>query len=181
MRLLMLLTGALLLSGCAAGPISPTPTPPDLNLVTPGLAGSNAAPIYGRSAGEVSTPISVLLILSRAPRLNEPAQVTLVITSTLDAPGASAEIVLPPGAVATAGALRWTGDLRAQQAQRLEATIKFEQEGNWTLAGKALRPAGGNNVWGDMAVIYLHVTRAAGQVGFPPEPNAPHDAGQSTP
>ena len=121
------------------------------------------------------------LILSQAPRLDEPAQVTLVVTSTLDAPGTTAEILLPPGAVATGGALTWTGDLQAQQPQQLQATIKFTQEGDWTLQGKALRPAGGRDVWGDLAVIYLHVTREAGQAGFLKEPNAPHTGGQASP
>ena len=167
----IMLTGALILVGCSQQSASQTP------LSTPRAP----MPIYGQSAGEVRTPISVRLSLSHAPRLDEPAHVTLVITSTLDAPGATAEIALPPGAVATTGVLTWTGDLHAQQPQRLQATIKFVQEGDWTLTGKALATAGGRDVWGDMAVIYLHITRDAGQVGFPPEPNAPHGAGQSTP
>jgi len=167
---LSLLTSALILVGCSQQ--SASQTPPS----TPRAP----TPIYGQSAGEVRTPIRVTLILSHAPRLGESASVTLLITSTLDAPGATAEIVLPPGAVAADGALTWIGDLRAQQPQRLHATIKFVQEGNWMLAGKALAAAGGRDVWGDMAVIYLHITREAGQVGFPPEPNAPHSAGQST-
>ena len=162
--LLILMTGALILAGCAK---TTTITVP--------------APIYGRSTGEVRTPITVLLILSQAPQLDEPAQVTLVVTSTLDAPGTTAEILLPPGAVATGGALTWTGDLQAQQPQQLQATIKFTQEGDWTLQGKALRPAGGRDVWGDLAVIYLHVTREAGQAGFPKESNAPHTGGRESP
>ena len=161
---LILITGALILVGCTKTPAITVP-----------------APIYGHSSGEVRTPITVLLILSQAPRLDEPAQVTLVITSTLDAPGTTAEILLSPSAVATAGSLTWTGDLKAQQPQQLQATIKFTQEGDWTLQGKALRPAGGRDVWGDLAVIYLHVTREAGQAGFPKEPNAPHTGGQASP
>jgi hypothetical protein len=178
---LILLTSALILVSCAGAPFSQTPMQSSPTPVAATLTPGAPPPIYGQSAGEVRTPISVRLILSHAPRLDESAYVNLVITSTLDAPGATAEIVLPPGAVATDGALTWTGDLRAQQPQRLQATIKFVQEGNWMLAGKALREAGGQDVWGDMAVIYLHITRDAGQVGFAPEPNAPHDAGQSTP
>ena len=77
--------------------------------------------------------------------------------------------------------MTWTGDLKALQPQRLQATVTFVQEGDWTLGGKALRPAGGRDVWGDMAVIYLHVTREASQVGFPNQPNVPHDGGQVPP
>ena len=184
----ILLIGALTLVGCAGTQVSQTPMPssptPVAATLTPGAptsAGHAPTPIYGQSAGEVRTPISVRLILSHAPRLEESARVTLVITSTLDASGATAAIVLPPGAVATDGALTWAGDLQAQQPQQLQATIKFVQEGNWTLTDKALAAARGRDVWDDMAVIYLHITREAGQVGFPPEPNAPHGAGRSTP
>ncbi len=176
--ILFLLTGVLTLVACGGTPVV-APPPPGIAAQTP--AGTVKSPIYGRSTGEVRTPISVLLILSHAPRLDEPAQVTLVITSTLAAPGTTAEILLPSGAVATGGALIWTGDLQPQQPQQLQATIKFTQEGDWTLQGKALRPAGGRDVWGDLAVIYLHVTREAGQAGFLKEPNAPHTGGQASP
>jgi len=175
---LFLLIGALTLVACGGTPGVASP-PPVVAAQTP--VGTVTTPIYGRSTGEVRTPITVLLVLSHAPRLDEPAHVTLVITSTLDAPGTSAEILLPQGAVATEGSLTWKGDLKAQEPQQLQATIQFVQEGNWTLAGKALRAADGRNVWGDMAVIYLHVTRAAGEVGFPTEPNTPHTGGQAPP
>ena len=172
----LLLTSLLLLAGCAGAQVTQTPAAASATPVD-----SAAGPIYGQSGGEVRSPLTARLVLSHAPRLNELAQVTLVITSTLDAPGTTAEIVLPPGAVATAGALTWTGDLRAQQPLRVQATIKFVQEGNWTLTGKALRPAGDKDVWGDMSVIYLHVTREAGQAGFGQEPATPHTGGQAPP
>ena len=172
----VLLTSLLLLAGCAGARVTQTPAAAS---ATP--ADSTAGPIYGQSGGEVRSPLTARLVLSHAPRLNELAQVTLIVTSTLDAPGATAEIVLPPGAVATAGALTWTGDLQAQQPLRVQVTIKFTQEGNWTLLGKALRPAGGKDVWGDMSVIYLHVTREAGQAGFGQEPATPGTGGQAPP
>ena len=88
-RTLMLAACALAVAGCAVAPATPTPI-----AATP--AGATPAPLYGRSTGEVRTPITVLLILSHAPLLNEPAEVTLLITSTLDAPGASAEFCCRP-------------------------------------------------------------------------------------
>ncbi len=98
-----LLTGTLILGGCAGTqgsqtPMqsSPTSVAATLTPSTPAPDGRAPTPIYGQSAGEVRTPSSVRLILSHAPRLEESAHVTLVITSTLDAPGATAEIVLPP-------------------------------------------------------------------------------------
>lgn len=176
--ILTILASALTLVACAGTPGVASPSPV-VAAQTP--AGTVTTPIYGRSTGEVRTPITVQLILSQTPRLDEPAQVTLVVTSTLDAPGTMAEILLPPGAVATGGSLTWTGDLKAQQPHRLQATIKFQQEGDSTLQGKALRPAGGRDVWGDLAVLYLHVTREAGQIGFPKKPRAPHTGGRASP
>jgi hypothetical protein len=172
----ILLTGALVLVACSQATSVASPSP---RVVTPTAGDVSTSPIYGRSTGEISTPISVLIVLSNAPRLDEPVQVTLIITATEDAAGTTAEILLPPGATAVDGVLSWTGDLPARQSRRLEATVTFSQEGNWTLVGRALRPAGGRNVWGDMAAIYLHITRQGGQVGFPSQPNAPHSGGQA--
>lgn len=166
---LILLAAALALLACATMPAAQTPSPLD----------TVSAPIYGRSTGEIRTPITVLLVLSKTPLLDEPAQVALIITATQDAPGTTAEIMLPPGATAIDGSLTWTGDLSAGQSRQLQATIKFTQEGDWTVAGKALRSASGRDVWGDLAVIYLHVAREATQAGFLKEPNAPRDGGQA--
>ncbi len=174
-----LLIGAALLAGCGAVTVPTPTTAPPLASPTPDQP---PAPLYGRSSGEISTPLHVLLILSQAPRLGDTVQVTLVVTSTLPAPGASAEIILPPGVVVAAGVVTWTGDLQPQQPQRLQATIQFTQEGDFTLLGRALRPAADGAVWGDLAALYLHIAQgAAAQTGFPPEPNAPRGGGQRPP
>ena len=48
------------------------------------------------------TPIDVELSLSAAPALNQPATATILVRSSQDAPGTSLELILPPGAVASA-------------------------------------------------------------------------------
>ncbi len=106
---------------------------------------------------------------------------TLVVNAADDAPGTTAEIILPAGAAATTGNLTWTGDIAAGGQHTLQTTIVFEQEGNFTVEGKALRPVGNGDVWGDLAAIYLNVTAEAGQLGFSDEPSAPHSGGQLQP
>jgi hypothetical protein len=120
-----------------------------------------------------STPITVRLTLSKAPRLNEQADLTFIINSALEAPGTTATITLPDGAVLVDGDLGWSGDLVPEQPQTLQATIMFEREGNWAIEGKALCPLDNGDVWGDAAYIYLNVTEEAGQVGFSAEPGTP--------
>ncbi len=149
--LLILMTGALILAGCAKTTAITMP-----------------APIYGHSTGEVRTPITVLLILSQAPRLDEPAQVTLVVTSTLDAPGTTAEILLPPGAVATGGALTWTGDLQAQQPRQLAGYNQVHAGRRLDAAGQSLASSGGTRCLGRLS-RHLPARHPRGRPGRFPE------------
>jgi hypothetical protein len=119
---------------------------------------------------EPSTPITVRLILSKAPRLNEQAELTFIIASVSEAPGTTATITLPEGAVLVEGDLEWSGDLVAEQPQTLQVTIMFVSEGNWTIEAKALRPLDNGDVWGDAAYIYLYVSEEVGHAGFSTEP-----------
>jgi hypothetical protein len=166
---------ALAVVGCAsAASVNPAVAPPQPE--TPETA-EPAPPEQPEASGPVesapsgpSTPISARLILSKAPRLNEQADLTFVVTSILEAPGTTATIILPDGAVLVDGDLEWSGDLAPDQPQTLHATIMFEREGNWILEAKALSPLDNGDVWGDAAYIYLNVTEEAGHVGFSDEP-----------
>ncbi len=117
--------------------------------------------------GDVSTPITVRLILSKAPRLNEEADLTFIISSIYDAPNTQASLTLPEGAVLTSGAATWSGDVKANEPQVLSGRIMFTTEGNKTLVAKALCDVASGDRWGDAAYIYLNVTQEAGYVGFP--------------
>jgi hypothetical protein len=123
-----------------------------------------------------STPISTHLILSKAPRLNEQADLTFTVTSIVEAPGTTAAISLPEGAVLVEGDLEWSGDLVPEQPQTLQATIMFVREGNWIIEAKALCPLDNGDVWGDAAYIYLYVSEEEGHAGFSDEPSIPRDA-----
>jgi len=149
-------------AGCAGPPAesSDTAIPPT----------DATGPIIATSA-DPSTPITVELILSKAPRLEESAELTFTISSVLDAPGTTAEIVLPEGSALVDGKLTWSGDLAANQPVRLQAKMKFVEEGNWTIEAKARRELDSGDVWADAAYIYLHITESAGKVGFSIQPS----------
>jgi len=149
-------------AGCAGPPAesSDTAIPPT----------DATGPIIATSA-DPSTPITVELILSKAPRLEEPAELTFTISSVLDAPGTTAEIVLPEGSALVDGKLTWSGDLAANQPVQLQAKMKFVEEGNWTIEAKARRELDSGDVWADAAYIYLHITESAGKVGFSIQPS----------
>jgi hypothetical protein len=131
-----------------------------------------SGPIVATSS-DTSTPITVELILSKAPRLEEPAELIFIFSSVLDAPRTTAEIVLPEGAVLLDGKLNWSGDLAANQPVQIQATMKFIKEGNWMIEAKARHELENGDVWADAAYIYLFVTKNRGQVGYatqlPPE------------
>jgi hypothetical protein len=148
-------------SGCAGQPTesSDTAIPPT----------DATGPIIATSA-DPSTPLTVELILSKAPRLEEPADLSFTISSVLDAPGTTAEILLPEGAALVDGNLTWSGDLPANQPVQLQATMKFVEEGNWMIEAKARHELESGDVWADAAYIYLHITENKGQVGFATQP-----------
>ena len=126
-------------------------------------------PIVSTSS-DTFTPITSKLILSKAPRLEEPADLTFIVSSVLDAPGTTAEILLPEGAVLVGGVLSWAGDLVADQPVQLQATIKFVKEGNWMIEAKARHELENGDVWADAVYIYLNVSENSGQVGFSTQP-----------
>jgi hypothetical protein len=153
----------LCLAGCSAAPSAQETFTP-LAVPKPGVGAPT--PIVIKTKKDPATPVTVTMILSKAPRLNEPAELSLVIQSISDAPQTKAELILPEGTQVVSGDITWTGDLQANQPVTLSATIQFTQPGNLTVQGKALSPQANGDVWGDMATLYLNVTEKAGKVGF---------------
>jgi hypothetical protein len=168
LRSIILLSVWVFAGGCAGQPTeySDTAISPTDTAISPT---DTAGPIVATSS-DPSTPITVKLILSKAPRLEEPADLAFIVSSVLDAPGTTVEILLPEGSVLVDGNLNWSGDLAANQPIQLQATMKFVKEGNWTIEAKARRDLENGDVWADAAYIYLHVTENTGQVGFSTQP-----------
>jgi len=104
--------------------------------------------------------------MAKAPKLNEEVEVTLEVQAYRDAPGTTATIELPQAARVVRGDPRWQGDVQVNRPVRLVVTIVFERTGEYTIRGKALRPAGAGMVWGDADEVYLTVKQDSGAFGF---------------
>ena len=78
LRALTVIASILALASC----VSRTPISPEA--VTP--QSERSGPVES-APSDASTPITVRLILSEAPRLNEPVSLTFTISLILDAPG----------------------------------------------------------------------------------------------
>jgi len=106
-----------------------------------------------------STPITVELSLSHAPGLNEWAILTVTVTSLLDAPGTSVELMLPQDVVAPTTS--WSVDLTANTPVTFLSPVFAQKTGNLTLSARAIRPASSGAVWGDMKSIPLNIESPA--------------------
>ncbi len=113
-----------------------------------------------------STPIQVTLDIDRAPALGEVANVTASVTSVLPAPGTTLQIEVPAGAEVVSGETAWAGDLEEGEQVDLSLSLRFVQEGEWTIAATALRPVDADNTWGDVAQVFLTVKSESGQFGL---------------
>ena len=178
---LTVIASLLVLVGCVRAPTtSPATALPHTEVPKTGYPSTDTEGPVESAPSDGSTPITVRLILSKAPKLGEPVDLTFIVSSILDAPGATATILLPDGAIVMDGDLEWVGDLGAKEPLTLRASMKFVDEGNWTIEAKALRELETGDVWGDAAYIYLYVTEEAGHVGFSTE-TPPRSSDQEAP
>jgi hypothetical protein len=113
-----------------------------------------------------SSPVNLHLEISKAPRLDEEVILRCVVEAAFDAPHSWARIELPEGAVLVDGKTSWEGDLSKEVPVELQATIKFVEDGNWTIKAVARHDIDETNWWGDTEYIYLYVTQDHGRFGF---------------
>lgn len=145
-----------------------------------GLSSSEAQETVESMPSDASTPITVKLILSKAPRLNEQAELTFIISTISDSPSVNATIVLPEGTSLINGNLKWSGAIKATESHTMKATIMFVSEGNKTIEAKALYAVDNGDVWGDSAYLYLNTTATSGKNGFSTEQNPSFSSKQET-
>ena len=74
-----------------------------------------------------------------------------------DAYGTQVQIELPPDAQVVAGETSWQGDLLAGDIIELAPTILFHTAGNKAIFCRALCNINADNVWGDLAELYLKI------------------------
>ena len=79
--------------------------------------------------------VTAKLEISKAPALNENAELTLTVTTIRDASNVSAKFILPEGFEFVNGNLNWNGGLKENQPMQLKATIKAVKTGEWTIIG----------------------------------------------
>jgi hypothetical protein len=133
------------------------------------------------SASSTSSPITVELAMSKAPRLNEPAMITCIVKSVFPAPNSVAQVELPSGATLIDGNLSWQGDLEPGSPVQLSGTIKFIEEGKWTIKAFAKYIIDDNSCWGDGEYIYVTVTKDTGKFGFTTETSSSAEKNEKSP
>lgn len=112
-----------------------------------------------KETGAPSTPISVSLsTLADEPKLNEIIEITCAVSSILDAPDTSAEIILPEGVDLISGDVSWKGDLRANAPISFSAKIKLTEAKNLEIGAVARHIIDEENSWGDIDVLYFNYT-----------------------
>ena len=108
-----------------------------------------------------STGITSKLEISKAPALNENAEITLTVTTIRSAPTASAKITLPEGFELVSGDLNWNGELVENQPLQLKVIVKAVKTGNWTIFG------GGS---GEGDYLYITVNENSAYINEKPFP-----------
>lgn len=112
--------------------------------------------------------ISVKLEMAKAPRLNEPVEVTLTVEAEEDAPGTEVGLQLAPTVIVVDGEGKWRADLKANRPATFSTTIKFTNEGYFDVRAFALcQREGQPTLGGESKTVYLHVTKEEGSFGIP--------------
>jgi hypothetical protein len=127
-----------------------------------------------------ATPLSVRLLATKPPRVNEAINLVLQVHAFQDAPGTIAEIQLPAGAKVLSGATLQKLDLAAGQTAEVAASVVFPQGGELSITGRALKEVSPQMTWGDSDSLYLTVGDDVGKLGFKASGTAELAAGQSS-
>ena len=132
-----------------------------------------------------SHAMDVDLSLSRAPRLGETAELTLVVTSPYCADNVTVKAILPEGFELVSGDLTWRGDIpegwrdksRKTAAKggtvKLEAVIKAVEVGSWAIEGKAGHRLGPRSFQGGIDIVYFLISEDSAKMSdmwIPPRP-----------
>ena len=147
--IVVVLLGGVLISSACSKYTPPQPTPPPTTLPSETI------------------PIMVKLGMSKAPKLDETAELTWTIRSVWDMANCEGRVELPQGAIKVAGDLVWSGALKQDIPVQLSATIKFGKEGEWAIRGVAKGIIDANNSWSNVDYIFLKVTKDSGQFVIP--------------
>jgi hypothetical protein len=102
-------------------------------------------------------PIGVNLSISNAPALNETAELTCTLTSSIDTPNTTAQIMLPEGLELVSGNLSWHGDIPPDGEESFSVVIKSVKTGNWTIEARVRHPIS-DGWYVDSGYLYISVS-----------------------
>lgn len=111
------------------------------------------------------TPIAVSLSMPATLKLNEPADIAIVVNSALDAPNTNVDLILPEGAALMSSDKAWKANLTANIPATFSAKIMMVKTGEWEIKAIAKRAIDQENSWGDMAMAYIGFSNSSQGTG----------------
>jgi hypothetical protein len=122
------------------------------------LSGFNKPPteVPCREAWMPSSPMSVDLSVSPFTA-DKVAELTVTITSVINAPNTTAQIILPEGIELQSGSLTWNGDIPANSTAKFSVIIKAVKKGEWIIEANAKHYFGPDSWFGGRNVLYFIV------------------------
>jgi hypothetical protein len=122
-------------------------------------------------------PVMALLDITKPPRLNEPVQVMLNVSTIRDIAEASSEfriyrmqgtdrVEVPLDKITVSGNLTWKGAIKKDMPFQLAATVKFPDEGDWEFHARIKDPISKSSQHSS-SVLYFHVGKDNSRWGWP--------------
>ena len=134
---------------------------------------SNTFPYSSKSevsGGSPSSPMQGTLTLVEKPLLETPIPLALTFKSVTPAPNTEAKIELPDNFELVSGTPTWSGNLEANEEQKIEVVIKSKKVGYYRLTGSAISRQG-EGYFGKTAVIDIEIAPDDAIAGSKPKNN----------
>jgi hypothetical protein len=112
------------------------------------------------------------LVLARIPLLNEPAEITCTLSSSVELQNLTLQLMLPPGAAVTTVDPEWKGDLKAGIPVTFSKPVIFKQPGRNGI-GWHLTQSGRATSWANPEVICLNIGESWSSLCLEPIPVLP--------
>ena len=139
--------------------------PPLTNTPEPPLKNSTALPQQGAPGGGITVSLS---FPNGAPLLNQKVELICTLSSKIDLPDSTVQIILPKGATLVKGNLECQKDLKAGAPTSFSTQIMFEEIGKWSIEVSAKNVVIPPSYWWGMDIIYLTVWADHSEFGWPP-------------
>jgi len=108
------------------------------------------------------SPMKIELNLPDSPALNQTAVLSCVVTSIVDAPDTTVEILLPEGLILVDGNLTWQGDIQKNESTEILVTIQAIKTGEWMIEARAKSMTGSDSWIGAREFLYIYITQQKG-------------------